>query len=75
MEKIEFKELRGKIDELDSLLIAIQNDEYGKLDDLIDFEEIKDKIDDLQYDTTVWLEEHNTYEECVELEDELHLSQ
>ena len=75
MEIDEFEDLREKIDNLDSLLIAIQNDEYGKLDDLKDFDEIKDKIDDLQYETTMWLEAHETYNESVIVENELHLSQ
>lgn len=75
MEKNEFKELRDKIDELDSLLIEIQNDEYGKLDDLKDFGEIKDKIDDLQYETTMWLEEHETYDESIIVDNELYISQ
>jgi hypothetical protein len=75
MEKNVFKELRDKIDELDSMLIAIQNDEYGKLDDLKDFYEIKDEIDDLQYETTKWLEEHESYDESVIVDNELYISQ
>lgn len=62
MDENEFKQLRTKIEDLDSLLIGLSNDEYGDLNDIEGGEDLRNSIDDLQYQTAEWLE-HNQIDE------------
>ena len=65
MDETGYKLLRTKIEDLDSLLIELSNDEYGDLDEDEAGEDLRNSIDNLQYQTSEWLEQNQVNEELT----------